>query len=267
MTIKHRVNNIRRIRKILDISPKQLADITGYSEVRIYDIEKQTTPLNELHKMKFAKALQCSQEDLEDINFSTQNFLLNRGDIKHNTKTEYQQSYSIDDNKNIYNENDKIDKMIITIPMLDIIASAGSGVMNFSDDIKMQINFESFVKTTGLRIKPQDVMKNRYFFLEASGDSMSPFIEDGNILMIDTSQNIIEQYRQVMVFKDADGELYIKELHKLPGKRLSVISYNSNYKSYNEITHEELSNIFAGEIKIIGRVIWRGGDIDYWKVI
>jgi phage repressor protein C with HTH and peptisase S24 domain len=257
-------NNVRKIRKAFDISAKELAELTGWTEMYIYSVEKQERPLGEGQIRKLCRAFQCSEEELNSPGELLSKFLQKRanmlGSSINSTRNINSYTAGLGDNSS----NNK-DEDTITIPMYDSLASAGQGITSYNNDVRMQISFDFFISTTELKISRNNAMNNRYFFLEVRGDSMSPFLENGNIVMIDSTQKSIEHYKQVMVFRDIDSNIYIKELYKSPGRLFNIVSYNPNYKSDLDFTAEQIIQKYQGEIEIIGRVIWRGSAVGYYN--
>lgn len=83
------------------------------------------------------------------------------------------------------------------------------------------------------------------------GDSMQPYLEDGDTVMIDIEDTTPKDGAVYAVC--FDDEWFIKRIFKQPGGALVLHSDNTNYR---DIT------VKAGEtelIHIFGRVVWRGG--------
>lgn len=88
----------------------------------------------------------------------------------------------------------------------------------------------------------------------ASGNSMEPFIFDGDVVLFDTS-DIEPRHGQVYVVRRPDYSVSIKRLSQL-------LSGDWVISSDNELRKEEVVNSETiHKAPIIGRVIWRGGNI------
>ena len=235
---------LRNIKNRKATSQQELADLFGFKKETISQIESGKMTMTITNAEKIANYLNCTLQDL------TQG-----GDMVVENKY-------IDAGKNVYDENGKL---MITIPMYDIVASAGSGIETFNEDITMRMLFDMFIETTNLRISPEDIKNHRFSIIKAEGDSMSDFINDGNLLLIDHAQNRIENYKQIMVFRSQSNRVFVKEVCLSDNGKLNIISYNPEYRSYKEITEEQMSDAFDGEIFIIGKVVWSGGSVSYWK--
>jgi len=88
--------------------------------------------------------------------------------------------------------------------------------------------------------------------IEARGDSMDPTIADGDAVLIDRSlKQVAVGNLYALRFKNA---VMIKRLQPISAGRIKVMSDNKLYDSY-EIDLE------AGDIEIIGQVIWIGREL------
>jgi phage repressor protein C with HTH and peptisase S24 domain len=97
-------------------------------------------------------------------------------------------------------------------------------------------------------LDPEQVM-----LISAVGDSMEPGIRDGDLLLIDTRENAFTEFG-IYVF-EARGERLVKRVQRKFDGTLYVISDNTVYQP------EVISSELAMEIKVIGKVIWRGGGV------
>jgi len=87
--------------------------------------------------------------------------------------------------------------------------------------------------------------------LDVSGDSMEPYLQDQDVVLIDTGQTDIKDNG---VYAIAYGsELRIKRLSKRFDGGLKIRSDNPVYPD------EELTSEQAGYIRVIGKMLWRGG--------
>lgn len=90
--------------------------------------------------------------------------------------------------------------------------------------------------------------------LYASGDSMEPYIFDGDVVLFDTS-DIEPKHNQVYVVRRPDCSTSIKRL-------ILQISGDWIIRSDNpDRSDEKIGAATIHEIPIIGRVIWRGGNM------
>jgi phage repressor protein C with HTH and peptisase S24 domain len=88
--------------------------------------------------------------------------------------------------------------------------------------------------------------------IEASGDSMDPTIADGDAVLINCSKKkVIDGTLYALRTKNA---VMVKRLQPIGTARIKVMSDNKLYDSY-EIDLE------AGDIEILGRVIWIGREL------
>jgi len=101
---------------------------------------------------------------------------------------------------------------------------------------------------TAFDLDPEQVM-----LISAVGDSMEPGIRDGDLLLVDTRQQAFTEFG-IYVF-EARGERLVKRVQRKFDGTLYVISDNTVYQP------EVISSELASEIKVVGKVIWRGGGV------
>lgn len=83
------------------------------------------------------------------------------------------------------------------------------------------------------------------------GDSMSPTLNDGDTVLIDTERTSVRDDR---VFAVAyAGQLYIKRLFSLPGGGLELRSDNPRHPN-REVSGHDLDSL-----QVLGEMIWRAG--------
>jgi phage repressor protein C with HTH and peptisase S24 domain len=96
------------------------------------------------------------------------------------------------------------------------------------------------------RLNPKDCR-----CLYVHGDSMSPYLEDWDTVMIDVTKTTIrdgEIYALLL-----DGELYIKRLYRVPGGGLEIRSDNPAYRTV------ELRGADLERLVILGQKVHRSG--------
>lgn len=137
----------------------------------------------------------------------------------------------------------------VIIPRRRINLSAGNGNLVFEEEEAPGLAFTTqWVRQTG--IKPSNAI-----VVYAKGDSMEPKIHDGDILLVDLAAT-----------KVRDGEVYaVRYNQEVRVKRLfcrydgALILRSDNAAKYpDEIVPPEHQD---GHVHILGRVIWRGGDV------
>ncbi len=91
---------------------------------------------------------------------------------------------------------------------------------------------------------------DKMILMRIYGDSMEPYIHDGDLALIDVSRKNIIPYTVYAVGVD-DG-IYIKAIETLPGQRLILRSFNDRYAPIDIDMRGDLSD----SVRIIGKVIW-----------
>lgn len=86
------------------------------------------------------------------------------------------------------------------------------------------------------------------FVARGSGDSMTPTLLDGDIVLIDTSQKRIDQQDRIWALSYGDLGM-IKRVRRLPGGNYRVMSDNPSVSPI-EATDDEMH--------VVGRVVWIG---------
>lgn len=87
----------------------------------------------------------------------------------------------------------------------------------------------------------------------AVGDSMEPDIRDGDILLVDTTDQIFRVFGIYVL--EMRGERLVKRVQRKFDGSLIFISDNRVYQP------ESISTELAKEVRALGRVIWRGGKL------
>lgn len=137
----------------------------------------------------------------------------------------------------------------IGIPNLDIHAGLGNGGLGYVE-VDPETMRPKPEYTTGDWIFPSDVgarigvLKGKYAF-PVEGDSMSPTIEGGSIVFVDT-QRAFPSPPGLFVVDTGDGRL-VKRVELVPrSENIRIISDNEKYGSYE--FHRE-------DVQVFGRVI------------
>ena len=125
---------------------------------------------------------------------------------------------------------------------LSFRASAGNGELVLDDDGKAEAISPALL--TKLHLKPENAR-----LLHAKGDSMRPTIEDGDPLLVDTSEREVLEGK-IYVFTVGD-DVFVKRLRRF-GSRVMMRSDN------RDIYPDEIELPADEPVRIIGRVKWVG---------
>lgn len=133
----------------------------------------------------------------------------------------------------------------VELEMVDIKASCGSiGHVNFEDIPavkKILVNAAWFRQNFGF-YNAKDIK-----LISASGDSMSPEIDDGDVVFVDISDNI--SFRDGIYLILVDDELFIKRIQRLTGHKIALVSTNKAYRDIEISTEGQIA------IRVLGRVV------------
>ncbi|WP_286953537.1 MULTISPECIES: S24 family peptidase [unclassified Pseudomonas] len=137
------------------------------------------------------------------------------------------------------------------IPQFNVRGHCGPGILNEHVTTSEGLAFKrDWLRKMG--VKPENL-----FVIYAHGDSMEPYIFEGDVVLFDASQNV-PQHKHVYVIRRPDGGNSIKRLiQNLSGSW--VIRSDNPDKNANP--DEAVSDVVMHDLPIIGRVIWRGGGI------
>lgn len=141
------------------------------------------------------------------------------------------------------------DSEYMAVPQYDVYASCGGGAL--VGDVT--INGDVVFKTSWLKSLTKDPRNLATVY--AQGDSMSPTIQDGQVLLIDTSS--VDPISSKIYIICIDGQLYIKRLINVFDGWI-MRSDNPDKDTYPDV---KLSSEKITKIDIQGQVRWRGGEL------
>jgi phage repressor protein C with HTH and peptisase S24 domain len=134
----------------------------------------------------------------------------------------------------------------VRLPQYDVAASAGRGEITYVEHAANEVTFEKrFLR--GLGAQPESC-----FLMWAKGDSMLPTFPDGAMLIVDQSQQTVDDGR-IYVF-NAEGNLLVKRARWRFDGSLDLMSDNvaGNYPVESFVTDRIVDLI------VVGRVVWYG---------
>ncbi|WP_319548089.1 S24 family peptidase [Desulfogranum marinum] len=139
-----------------------------------------------------------------------------------------------------------VDCEFTLVPKYKAKLSGGHGSFEISDQIEANLSFRTeFIRRKG---NPKDMA-----LFEIIGDSMEPFIYDGDVVLVDMSKKTLEDI--------VDGKAYaFREDHTVKVKRLSrqgnrLIATSENVMKYPPY------EIIIEEFFLIGKVVWLGHEV------
>lgn len=135
------------------------------------------------------------------------------------------------------------------IPQYHVSGECGSGYLNGHEEVKGGLAFKrDWLARMSLKADSLSV-------IYACGQSMVPTINEGEVLLVDHKQ---QEPRDGQVFAfERDGELLIKRLVRHPAGSWICRSDNPDkirYADWEPVSTEQL-----GLLRIVGRIVWRGG--------
>ena len=137
------------------------------------------------------------------------------------------------------------------IPQYTAKAAAGLGHENPHVESVNTLAFKrEWLRAKGLNSK-------HLIAISADGDSMWPTINDHDVLLLDTS-NTEPADRQIFVLTSSDKGTIVKRLIKTAMGGWIIRSDNDDCDDYADVM---LARSEVNEHRIIGKVVWRGGDL------
>lgn len=131
----------------------------------------------------------------------------------------------------------------VSIPVMDITASAGHGSIPISEEQTSVIQFDrSYLHNTW------NLNANDLFTINTIGESMEPTIKAGEYLLVSKSEEHMKLADGIFVIR-LDGNILVKRIQILPGKKVFISSDNSAYTPY-EINLDD-----GVDFHIVGKVV------------
>lgn len=138
---------------------------------------------------------------------------------------------------NIYSDTE-----FAEIPHYNVQAAAGYGKIAAEQETSQPLSFR------------RDWLAKRHLtpgnlaIVSVSGDSMEPYLKDGDLVLVDRSQTNIASGKTYVL--RLDGHLLVKNLQLLPHGLVQVASFNPGFPPYQvDLADESL------DIAVIGRVV------------
>lgn len=136
----------------------------------------------------------------------------------------------------------------VLVPRYNVEGSAGGGALVESEDILEYLSFrKEWIKNT-LRIG-----EHHLAVITVKGDSMEPRLRDGDVVLLDMSAKAVED--NAIYALQFNGGLSIKRVQRFMSGAIEIISDNKTYKP------ELLTPDQAGDVHVVGRVVWAGGKV------
>ena len=133
---------------------------------------------------------------------------------------------------------------MVLVPKLAIGASAGAGAIAEGEPVEGQVAFDPrWLRDLGADPRALSIIR-------VEGDSMAPTLNDGDDILVDGGDAVARLRDGIYVLR-MDDALMVKRIARAPGPgRVSVISDNPHYKSWDDLP--------LTAVRLIGRVVWTG---------
>jgi len=138
------------------------------------------------------------------------------------------------------------DSDLVSVPRLDVQASAGAGAAESLEKRLGRIGFDgAWLRRFGLG----GGGPGRLSVIQVDGDSMSPTLSDGDEILVDREDGAGRLRDGIYVLRIEEA-VVVKRLALGPGGRLSVRSDNDAYPGWPDLE--------PGAVDVVGRVVWIG---------
>jgi hypothetical protein len=139
-----------------------------------------------------------------------------------------------------------VEEGLVSIPRLDVNASAGPGAFEAEERRLGRIGFDSaWLRRLGLGGGGPD----RLSVIRVDGDSMTPTLSSGDEILVDRDDGAGRLRDGIYVLRIEEA-LVVKRLSVGPGGRLSVRSDNDAYPGWPDLE--------PGAVDVVGRAVWVG---------
>lgn len=139
-----------------------------------------------------------------------------------------------------------VEEGLVSIPRLDVNASAGPGAFEAEERRLGRIGFDSaWLRRLGLGGGGPD----RLSVIRVDGDSMTPTLSNGDEILVDRDDGAGRLRDGIYVLR-IEETLVVKRLSVGPGGRLSVRSDNDAYPGWPDLE--------PGAVDVVGRAVWIG---------
>lgn len=132
----------------------------------------------------------------------------------------------------------------------NVNASAGGGAVNFEDDYELIAVDSVFLNSL---VKSNNIASKHIIAINVIGDSMSPTLNDRDIILCDTTKFEINKGGVFVVL--GSGGLFVKRVSLMIDGKIELISDNKNYTS-QIMDYSDLE-----QFKIFGKVIGKVGEV------
>ena len=133
----------------------------------------------------------------------------------------------------------------VYVAKYDVHASAGNGAVIHDESVVDHLAFKRHWITRTLGLDPKSLA-----LIDVAGDSMSPTINDGDLILLDTRPAHVRAEGIYVI--NLEGALLVKRLRMRLSGAVDVVSDNEHYGT------ETISGEQLAALQIVGRVVWQG---------
>lgn len=131
------------------------------------------------------------------------------------------------------------------IPLINMSASAGDGTVVTEEKSAALLAFDKEYLWKKWSVHTGDL-----FCMEVSGESMSPTLENGELLICSHDVKDIDHVDGIYIIR-MEGSILVKRVQRLPGERLRISSDNESYKPYEVNLDDGLDFAILGKVMLV----------------
>jgi phage repressor protein C with HTH and peptisase S24 domain len=138
----------------------------------------------------------------------------------------------------------------VMVPRLNLAVAAGNGTEPDNVEIQGALAFQrEWLRKKGLNPDTLEIY-------DANGDSMSPYIENGDVLLVDVSAQEPKNNEVWVLWQGAPLGVRVKRIFYRENGDLIIRSDNPDKTQYPD---EIVPGPQCDTVKTVGKVVWRGG--------
>lgn len=142
------------------------------------------------------------------------------------------------------------DEKYVMVPRLDLPVAAGNGFEPANVEVQGTLAFQR----EWLRKKGLDPTKLEIY--DANGDSMAPYIRDGDILLVDLAKRTPQANEVWVLWQEPPLGVRVKRILYRENGDVIIRSDSADKSLYPD---EIIPGHMADTLKTVGKVVWRGG--------
>lgn len=252
MNLGIKIKALREQRGLTQIELANLSD-TSRASIQLYEADKVNIPVKNLEKI--AKALNVNSDYFLSSNLLSKNENFVKQSVKQSQNLSSNLSISPEKSQNLQKLRTLIDEQenkIINLRFFPSVSAATGYGANNDDE-----SFEIIPITAKFLTKVLRVPVREYDVIKVFGDSMEPFLKDGDMVLV---LHTHEASNGEIVIANINSDLYVKKLLRDPIKgRVRLTSMNELYDDIiidkDELDQLQIVGVVKGKIGLNAPIV------------